>query len=51
MCSRMENPTPDTHRFAVTRTSQTLWQTYVFWHGEPPLLTPVVLLLHEPHKT
>jgi hypothetical protein len=30
MCSRMENPTPDTRRVAVTRTSQTLWQTNVF---------------------
>jgi hypothetical protein len=39
----MVNPTSDTRRVTVTRTSQNLRRT--------PLLTPVVLLLHEPHKT
>jgi hypothetical protein len=36
MCSGMENPTIDTSRVAVTRTSQNLGRTNVFWNGEPP---------------
>ena len=35
MCSRMVNPTIDTRRVTVTRTSQNLRRTNVFWNGEP----------------
>ena len=36
MCSGMVNPTSDTRRVTVTRTSQNLGRTNVFWNGEPP---------------